>query len=152
MEKPATRLVYRRVKDDCKMCLDGLLPAKRSRAWSAVGRSTGLATKEAKVKIVHSISMHRHCLNLNFHQNVVYVLLCCTLPHYIFSLIFANFIFCGVNIFGYKTHPEFRSDFNQTGTFSSKKRCALSPTKYGVLTKHWLTQVLISDFKDTCLF
>ena len=32
----------------------------------------------------------------------------------------ANFIFRGVNILGYKTHPEFRSDFNRTGTFSSK--------------------------------
>ena len=37
----------------------------------------------------------------------------------------ANFIFRGANILGYKMYPEFRSDFNRTGTFSSKKRCVL---------------------------
>ena len=36
MEKLAIRLVYRQVKDDSEMCLDGSLPAKRSKAWSAV--------------------------------------------------------------------------------------------------------------------
>ena len=128
--------------------------------WVATGQKiqslisswqTGLATKEAKVEIVHSRSMHHHCLSLNFRQNVVYVLLCCTLAHCIFSLIFAglsvNSLMLWLKAKELSSDPEFKAslcwytNWKRRHAISMRAKTTLAQRLPADMEERWLNSI-----------
>ena len=89
MEKLAICLVYRQVKDDSEMCLDGSLPAKRSKAWSAVQGALVQQSKKPRwiLFIQHLCIVIDKCTVLC--KFLLKCWLCCPLADCIFPLTFA---------------------------------------------------------------